>query len=216
MDVKMSKKPIITKKRHLEMMLQRIPPHGEPKVHLEQYTTPSNIASDILWNAYSLGDIINKKVIDLGCGTGIFAIGAALLGAREVIGVDIDKDAIELAKLQALNLGVDDITEFVLEDVQNFIEDADTVIQNPPFGAQKAKRKEADRIFMAKAMEIAPVVYSFHIRETETFVEKFFNLMHGSLTHTFYYSFPIPRIYHFHEKEKINIDVVVLRIEREG
>ena len=212
----MSKKITITKKRHLEMMLQEIPPHKSPKVHLEQYTTPSNIASDILWNAYSFGDIEDKKVVDLGCGTGIFAIGAALLGAREVIGVDIDPEAVEIARIQASKMGIDDKAEFISKNIQDFTGIADTVIQNPPFGAQKAKRKEADRIFMTKAMEIAPVVYSFHIMETESFVEKFFNKLEGYITHKFCYSFPIPCTYHFHEKEKINIDVIVLRIQKTG
>lgn len=210
----MSKKLTITKKRHLEMMLQQIPPHKSPKVHLEQYTTPSNIASDILWNAYSLGDIKDKKVVDLGCGTGIFAIGSVLLGAREVTGVDIDPDALEIARTQASKMGVEDNIEFISRDIQDFTGNADTVIQNPPFGAQKAKRKEADRIFMTKSMEIAPVVYSFHILETEPFVERFFNKLGGCITQKFFYSFPIPRTYHFHEKEKIDIDVIVLRIQK--
>ncbi|MCZ3364673.1 MULTISPECIES: METTL5 family protein [Methanobacterium] len=210
----MSKKVTITKKRHLEMMLQQIPPHKSPKVHLEQYTTPSNIASDILWNAYSLGDIKDKKVIDLGCGTGIFAIGSVLLGAREVTGVDIDPGALEIARTQASKMGVEDDMEFISRDIQDFAGNADTVIQNPPFGAQKTKRKEADRIFMTKSMEIAPVVYSFHILETEPFVERFFNKLGGCITHKFSYSFPIPRTYHFHEKEKIDIDVIVLRIQK--
>ena len=210
----MNKKPRITKKRHLEMILQGIPLHKSPKVHLEQYITPANIAADILWNAYSLGDIEDKKVIDLGCGTGILAIGAALMGAEEVIGVDIDPDAIEVAKLQALKIGVDDITEFISMDIQNIIQKADTVIQNPPFGAQKAGTKNADRIFMKKAIEIAPVIYSFHIKETEEFVEKFFDSLGGNVTYKFYYHFNIPKIYDFHQKEKININVVILRIEK--
>lgn len=195
------------------MILQQIPPHKSPKVHLEQYTTPSNIASDILWNAYSLGDIEDKKVVDLGCGTGIFAIGSALLGAREVTGVDIDPDAVEIARQQASKMGVDSKTEFISRDIQDFNGSADTVIQNPPFGAQKAG-KNADRIFMKKAMEIAPVVYSFHIAETEEFVEKFFNSLNGYVTYRFYYDFNIPKIYDFHKKEKIDVSVVVLRVEK--
>ncbi len=204
----------IIKKRHLEMLLQNIPPHKSPKVNLEQYTTPANIAADVLWNAYSLDDITDKKVVDLGCGTGIFSIGAALLGAKEVIGVDIDSNAIEIAKEQALKIGVDDIIKFIQTDVQDFNDKSNTVIQNPPFGAQKAGTKNADRIFMKIAMEIAPVVYSFHLRETEDFVEKFFHSLGGNVTYKFYYNFSIPKIYDFHQKEKINIDVVVLRIEK--
>ncbi len=210
----MNKKPKIAKKRHLEMILQRIPSHPAPKVELEQYATPADIAADILWNAYSLGDIKDRKVVDLGCGTGIFSIGAALLGAREVIGVDIDSDAIEVAKIQASEMGVDNVTEFILEGVQDLTLNADSVIQNPPFGAQKAGTKNADRIFMKKAIEIAPVVYSFHIKETEEFVEKFFSSLNGSVTYRFYYNFNIPKIYEFHRKEKVNVDVVVLRVER--
>jgi putative methylase len=204
----------IERKRHLEMILQKIPPHKSPKVHLEQYTTPANIAADILWNAYSLGDIMDKKIVDLGCGTGILAIGAALLGAEKVIGIDIDPDTIKIAELQSSKFGVDDITEFISMDVQDVIQKADTVIQNPPFGAQKAGTKNADRLFIKKATEIAPVIYSFHIKETEEFVENFFDSLGGSTTYKFYYSFNIPKIYDFHQKEKINIDVVVLRIEK--
>jgi putative methylase len=209
-----NKKPKITKKRHLEMILQQIPSHKSPKVHLEQYSTPADIASEVLWNAYSLGDIKNKKVIDLGCGTGIFAIGAALLDAEEVKGIDVDQDAIEIAEDHASKLGVDDVTIFFKDDVRDFNDKGNTVIQNPPFGAQKAGIKNADRIFMKKAVECAPVIYSFHIKETELFVEKYFGSLGGFVTHKFYYSFNISKIYDFHQKDKINVDVVVFRIEK--
>jgi ribosomal protein L11 methyltransferase len=36
-----------------------------------------------------------KKVLDVGCGTGILAIMACLLGAKEVLGFDIDEWAVE-------------------------------------------------------------------------------------------------------------------------
>lgn len=209
-----TKKPKITKKRHLEMILQNIPSHKSPKVHLEQYTTPAHIAADVLWNAYSLGDIEGKKVIDLGCGTGIFAIGAALLGACKVQCVEVDRDVIEIAKEQATENGVLDAIEFFEDDVQNFLGEGDTVIQNPPFGAQKAGTKNADRVFMKKALESASVVYSFHIKETEEFIGKYFMSLGGYVTHKFYYSFNIPKIYDFHKKDKINIDVLVFRIEK--
>ena len=204
---------VITKKRQLEMLLQSIPVIPRPKAYLEQYSTPATIAADVLWNAHAWGDIEGMKVVDLGCGTGVFAIGAALLGAREAVGVDLDAGAVDLASSQATKMGLNSKTRFISGDVRNFHEKGDTVIQNPPFGAQKTHRKEADRIFMTKALETAPVIYSFHMRETEEFVEKFFQSKGGKITQKFYYRFPIPRIYDFHEKEKIEVDVVVLKVE---
>ena len=203
----------ITKKRQLEIALQHIPSHPHPKVNLEQYSTPAVIAADILWNAYTMGDIEGMKVVDLGCGTGIFTVGSALLGAGEAVGVDVDPDAVEIAHSEALNMELGEKTRFLSMGIKDFDEKADTVIQNPPFGAQKSN-KEADRQFMVKAIEIAPVVYSFHIKETEGFVENFFKSFGGKVTHRFYYSFPIPHIYDFHKKEKVNVDVVVLRVEK--
>lgn len=38
------------------------------------------------------------KVLDVGCGSGILAISAALLGCKNILGVEIDTDAVEIAK----------------------------------------------------------------------------------------------------------------------
>jgi len=128
--------------------------------------------------------------------------------------MDVDPEAVKIARQEADRRRLDEVSRFITADVTDFNEKADTVIQNPPFGAQKAGKKNVDRIFMEKAIESAPVVYSFHIKETEEFVESYFSSLGGSVTHKFYYSFSIPKIYDFHEKEKIEIDVVVLRVKR--
>lgn len=45
-----------------------------------------------------------KKVLDVGCGSGILSIGAALLGCADVLGVEIDEDAVKVAEANvALN-----------------------------------------------------------------------------------------------------------------
>ena len=204
---------MFNKKRQLEMALQDIPPHQNPKINLEQYSTPSVIAADVLWNAYSIGDIEGMKIVDLGCGTGIFTIGPSMMGAKESVGVDIDNEAVSIAEVQALKIGVQDKVRFVTSDIKDFNESADTVIQNPPFGAQKANRNEADRLFVLKALEIAPVVYSFHIHETEEFVTNFFKKEGATISHVFHYTFPILRTYDFHRKDKVNVKVVLLRAE---
>lgn len=213
----------IKKQRHLEIILQSLPRHQKPKVKFEQYSTPSVIAADVLWTAHSLGDIIDKNVMDLGCGAGIFALGAAILGAEKVWGVDIDADALEIAKETALKKGLDSRITFIEADIRSddFEKDVnvsamniDTLIQNPPFGSQERSLKGADRIFMDKSLQIAPVVYSFHMAETEEFVENYFSNLGGEITHKFFYQFPIPKIYHFHKKESKDIEVIVVRVER--
>lgn len=48
-----------------------------------------------------LKDLKGKRVLDLGCGTGILALAAAKLGAQEVMAVDIDPTAVELSRKNA-------------------------------------------------------------------------------------------------------------------
>ena len=198
----------ITKKKHLEMAIQKVPKHPNPKVDLEQYSTPATIAADLLWNAYSLGDIADKKVMDLGCGTGIFAIASKLLGAASAIGVDIDKDSIDLASSYCgdVNFICSDIC-----DLENDF-DVDTIFQNPPFGSQKNAKKGADLKFISKAIELSPkVLYSFHMASTEEFLISYFEKNDLEITHIFRYNFPIPKIYEFHTRESANVEVIVIR-----
>ena len=73
------------KLRHLEMALQRCKGFEKPRAAWEQYQTPTPLAARLLYDAFLHGDIEQKTVMDLGCGTGILAIGAALLGAKKII-----------------------------------------------------------------------------------------------------------------------------------
>lgn len=198
----------ITKKKHLEMTIQKVPKHPNPKVDLEQYSTPATIAADLLWNAYSLGDIADKKVMDLGCGTGIFAIASKLLGAVSAIGVDIDKDSTDLASSYCGDV------DFICSDICDLENDfdVDTIFQNPPFGSQKNAKKGADLKFISKAIELSPkVLYSFHMASTEEFLISYFEKNDLEITHIFRYNFPIPKIYEFHTRESANVEVIVIR-----
>ncbi|KAL9694762.1 hypothetical protein quinque_014047 [Culex quinquefasciatus] len=77
--------------------LQTVEGFEKPKVYLEQYVTPSHIAAHALYTIETnYGDLENKLVLDLGCGPGMLSIGAALLGAQHVVGIEIDLDAIKV------------------------------------------------------------------------------------------------------------------------
>ena len=108
----------LVRKRDLERILSSIEANPLPKAYLEQYTTPSNLASEVLYLAtYVYDDIIGKTVMELGCGTGRLAIGAALLGAKEVYGVDIDRAAVKVAQKNSELLGVKENTHWIVGDI---------------------------------------------------------------------------------------------------
>ncbi|MCF0225767.1 MAG: methyltransferase, partial [Methanobrevibacter sp.] len=200
-------------KKKLEIKIQQIPSHPNPKVNLEQYSTPANIAADILWNAYTLGDIFNKNILDLGCGCGIFAISACLLGANNAVGVDIDIESIEIANKYSTKFKIDNI-DFITSDINNLDANLniDTIFQNPPFGSQRFATKGIDLDFINKAVEFNfNVIYSFHMASTEEFLVNYFSKLNLEITHIFRYNFKIPKIYEFHSEEFKIIDVIVIR-----
>ena len=202
-------------KKQLAVILSRLKGFDKPDVRLEQYQTDSEIAAETLWDAYMHGNINGKKVADLGCGAGIFGIGAAILGAAEVFMVDIDEKAISLARqnkaLAEGILGDKLIIEIINADILSFRKKVDTVVQNPPFGVQKS---HTDKAFLLKAMETADVIYSMHKAESKAFIERF-SAEHGfKVSAVKLFKFPLRRTLLFHRRKVYYFDAGVWRIER--
>lgn len=175
--------------------------------------TPSPIAADLLYRALAHGDIEDCDVLDLGCGTGILAVGAALLGARHVVGVDVDEAAVRVARQSATELKVDvELRSGRAEDVD---EDFDVVVMNPPFGAQKALRG-ADLRFVRIALARAPIVYSLHLSKTRNHLLRQGSRLGARVSVEADYEFTIPHRFAFHEKESVIVHVDLLRWVRMG
>jgi putative methylase len=203
----------LVRKRDLERTLSEIEANPHPKVYLEQYTTPSNVAAETLYlAAYVYDDITDKTVIELGCGTARLAIGAALLGAKEVFGVDLDGDAVRIAKRNAEQMGLKESTHWIVGDLDVVTGCFDTVLQNPPFGVQ---RKRADRRFITKSLELSGTVYSFHKSgdSNREFIKRFIEEHGGKVSKIFPVSMEIPRMFKFHTKKKQNTQVDLYLIE---
>ncbi|NMB78406.1 MAG: methyltransferase [Methanomicrobiales archaeon] len=200
------------KLKNLEMMLQRLSGFTNPRASLEQYQTPAPLAARLLFHALMKGDIEGKRVCDLGCGTGILAIGAALLGAESVAGADIDEAALAVAAKNAALLDTD--VEFLALDLRDGCRDrigtCDTVIMNPPFGAQKA---HADRPFIDCALALAPVTYSIFNAGSAQFV-KAYTQGRAEITEKVGGAFPIKRTFAFHTRDVQEIEVEILRLQK--
>jgi len=198
----------------LERTLLQVEPHPSPKAYLEQYTIPADLAVEILFAAaYIHDDVIGKTVADLGCGTGRLSLGAVLLGTAEAIGVDIDNDAVKIAMQNAEKLGLKGKTCWVAGDIDALRGNFSTVLQNPPFGVQK---RSADRRFLLKALELAPIVYSLHKggEKNRIFIKRFIEGHGGKVTGIFPMKLNIPRMFKFHTKRKHEVQVDLYRIRR--
>ena len=201
------------RKKQLAIVLSNLEKFGKPKVDLEQYETPGNIAAELLWIADMKGKIRNKTIADLGCGTGILSIGCALLGAKKVYAVDIDREAITIAKRNAVKMGCSYDIDFFEMDVSDFDIKVDTVVMNPPFGCQS---RNADRPFLQKSFEIGNDVFSLHLAKEE--VERFLKRYSEGLGFRAHFikkvKMEIPAKFFFHKKRIDRIDVNIIHFER--
>ncbi|ADI74217.1 ribosomal L11 methyltransferase [Methanohalobium evestigatum Z-7303] len=194
------------KQRKLEMLLEQVEGFNSPDASLEQYTTPAPIAAELLHFAYMKGDI-RDTVYDIGCGTGVLAIGAKLLGAEIVTGFDTDHYALQIADKNARSMNVD--VDFICKDISNISGEAQTVVMNPPFGSQV---RGSDRPFLSNALKLANVIYSIHNKGSKNFIEKF--ISPAVVTEWYRTGFPLKRTFKFHKKDVEQIEVEIYRISQ--
>ncbi|MBW2980736.1 METTL5 family protein [Candidatus Woesearchaeota archaeon] len=203
----------IGSKSKLAIKLSQLKGFEQQKVKAEQYPTDPEIAAQVLWNAYLLGDLEGKVSVDLGCGTGILGIGALYLGNSKVYFVDSDKEALDIAKINVSRVKSEssDIGEavFLCQDMAKFNKKVDLVLQNAPFGT---KVRHADREFLKKAVKLADTIYSFHKSETKGFVEAFAKDSGFEISHCWDFRFPLKQAMSFHRRKIHRINVSCFRL----
>lgn len=122
----------LTEEARLEEQLNGIPLFIRPKSFFQ--TNPDIAAKLYKTVAKWTDELEAKNIIDLFCGVGGFALHVAT-NERNVIGVEIENEAIECAKDSALLLGIDTLTFKALDAVSFSTETSkapDVVIVNPP------------------------------------------------------------------------------------
>lgn len=187
-------------RKALAVQLSRLARFATPDAQGEQYATEGDVAADLLWDAYMRG-LLDGSVVDLGAGTGILGIGAALLGA-EVTLVERDPEAFAILEENVRALGIE-VTRLQM-DVKEYATQADLVIMNPPFGTRET---HADRDFLSVAFRCAPVVYSFHKSTTASFIRAFARDMGFAILDALPVDFALPRTMEHHTKRRARISV---------
>lgn len=71
-----------------------------------------------------------KKVLDIGCGSGILSVCAAFLGAEKVIGIDLDSSIINEANLNASKNGISEKTDFTTSSIRDIQSIFDLICAN--------------------------------------------------------------------------------------
>ncbi|MGC8606553.1 MAG: METTL5 family protein [Vulcanisaeta sp.] len=201
--------------RDLELLIQSIPGYKSPKLNLEQYITDANIVAVAIWDAYMRNYLTDARVLDLGCGTGRFAIAAALMGARQVICIDIDPEALDTARESTGKYGLSNL-DFITSDVRSISITGrfNVAFQNPPFGIQS--ERGLDIKFLATAINHSNTVYTIHKLSTLDYVSTKVNSWGCAMNILDKVTITIPLMYRHHRRRIYKTEAFLARIECPG
>jgi len=192
-------------KNHLRQKLTKVEDFDNPKVSLEQYITPPGLAADLIFFAYMNQDL-GGKIVDLGTGTGMLAVGVALTGSK-VEAVDKDEKALSTARKNAEEIGVSDKINFKQKEVSKVSEEFNTVLMNPPF----SQHSNEGISFWATATSVSARVYSVSPTSNRGGIKKFLQNTNHRVVDLEKFEIELPSTYGFHTKEghKTEVDLIL-------
>jgi putative methylase len=204
--------------KHLAIRLSKLTAHPCRDVTLEQYATEGDLAAYWMLAVDQLDGFEGKVVADLGAGNGILGIGALLLGARRVVFVETDEDALEVLRSNVASLEDDlpDRADVVaaqvgLDDLP--LDDVDLVVMNPPWGVQ---RERADRPFLDVAFTSAGLAVHLLHSDRASHVEAMAASHDWEAEAVLRTEFRLPPTYEHHAKRTGTTDVQCWRFHRAG
>ncbi|KAM0687289.1 Methyltransferase-like protein 5 [Conglomerata obtusa] len=198
------------KLKQLKMELTRVKSFDNPKILLEQYITPHDIAAALIYTAhFEYNDIEDKKILDLCSGTGMLSVAASFFNPAHITCLECDLDSINTCKENFTFFEIENY-EIVHERFEDnvFMDKFDTVIMNPPFGT---RCRGVDTAAVDFALDVGNVVYSLHKRSTRDYLlEKYKNSKVIAEV-----EYDIKRSYKFHKKNVKPIEVDLIRFVKE-
>lgn len=64
--------------------------------------------------------ILDKSILDVGCGSGYYSLAFARQGAKKIVGIDYSKNMIKLAKARLKSEKLEGNCEFQISDIMNY------------------------------------------------------------------------------------------------
>src|SRR5437867_4134918 len=129
------------------------------------------------------------------------------MGAREALGLDIDRQSIELAAQNEKKTKVE--VDWVVGSLDSITGDFNTVLMNPPYGTRSPHQ---DIRFLSKAFDLAAVSYSIHKSSTRKFLLQFVKERGRKVDEVRTMSMRIPHLFDFHKKSWKAILVDLYRV----
>jgi predicted RNA methylase len=146
----------------------------------------------------------------------MLSVGAAILGAAHVVGLEIDEAAIrifrenvegfELTNIDCVQCDVVQSCEALFGEEKKF----DTVLMNPPFGTKQ--NAGIDMKFLKAGLKLARnAVYSLHKTSTREHIKKKAIEWKAKAVVVAQLRYNLPQTYKFHKKSTVDIEVDLWR-----
>ena len=190
-------------KTGLKKQLSKLSGFQDPRVELEQYATPPELAADMVHYLKMNGV---EQVVDLGTGTGVLAIAAELAGI-DATGLEIDGDALKVARENAEELGVN--PEFVHSDAAELSREFEACVMNPPFNVQS----DEGLAFWRAALEHCELVLGLAGKGFEPRLKRLCDEFNHKVVDREAYRIGLPKSFEFHTEEfrETPVDLYVTR-----
>jgi ribosomal protein L11 methyltransferase len=156
------------------------PPVGATEIVLDPqraFGSGGHVSTRLALTLLQQRDVRDRTVLDVGCGSGVLAIAACLLGAARVLAIDIDPAAIEATRDNARRNAVADRIDARVAEVADLDAPVDLVVANVLPSVHRAIARPIARltrvVIVAGLLEgqIDAVVAAYHARVHATLVE---------------------------------------------
>ena len=195
----------ITKKK-VEITLSKLLTFKNPKNYLEQYPTDPSSASYLVFQAAIDGNIEGRKILDAGAGTGVLSYSALMLGAEEVVAVEIDPDQLTVLRTNLRNYSN---CRIEIKNISGVSEKFDTALCNPPFGAVI---RDSDLPFLDTIFNNCRNIYLLHNYRNRDFIMDYVK-KRGKVLREERIRLTIPRMYSHHTKNYEKLDCILIWAE---